>query len=276
MPYTQYIEPIYKAFWDYPQNIKSLKTLESTFITGEPRTGKTFLAIKYLRQTIESMNWNDSIAYDVIKIVRHSDLLNLATSSKTSDNGSQDRRDFKKIKECGLLIWDDLGSVKTSDFRDEIIFEIIDYRVVNDLPTVITSNLSLDALGVLYTERISGRIRDLCQNKITLKNDILKIDSNKIQELLESYKIPVNNTEKDLLDANLKNNVLSVKGDDKDRRVRAFKDYLTELLKFTSSLESSAILIARKAIINNPKTYNEAFGDIELDQLFLQIKQSEF
>lgn len=67
---------------------------------------------------------------------------------------------FDRVKNAYLLILDDLGAENPSQWAQEKLFQLLNHRYVNRMPTVITTNVELD--------RIDGRIRsrmvdpDLC------------------------------------------------------------------------------------------------------------------
>ncbi len=63
------------------------------------------------------------------------------------------------LKKIDFLVLDDVGVEKYSEFREEIIYKIINYRYENKLSTAFTSNLKLAELGELYSDRISSRIK---------------------------------------------------------------------------------------------------------------------
>ncbi|MDO4500019.1 MAG: ATP-binding protein [Erysipelotrichaceae bacterium] len=59
---------------------------------------------------------------------------------------------IESIKKCDCLIMDDIGSESVSSYsRDDLLFNILDYRMENKLITVFTSNLSKDSLLKHYT-----------------------------------------------------------------------------------------------------------------------------
>ena len=58
---------------------------------------------------------------------------------------------FEEIRNANLLIMDDFGTQNATGWAQEKLFQIINYRYTNKLPTVITTNLMLD--------QIEGRIR---------------------------------------------------------------------------------------------------------------------
>lgn len=63
---------------------------------------------------------------------------------------------FEEIRNSDLLILDDFGTQNATAWAQEKLFQIINYRYTNKLPTVITTNLMLD--------QIEGRIRSRLQD----------------------------------------------------------------------------------------------------------------
>ena len=63
---------------------------------------------------------------------------------------------FNEIRNADLLILDDFGTQNATGWAQEKLFQIINYRYINKLPTVITTNLMLD--------EIEGRIRSRLQD----------------------------------------------------------------------------------------------------------------
>ena len=73
---------------------------------------------------------------------------------------------FELIYNCDLLIIDDLGTEYTNNFIASQFFTCINERLLNRRSTLISTNLSLDTLADLYTERSFSRITS---NYIMLK-----------------------------------------------------------------------------------------------------------
>jgi DNA replication protein DnaC len=66
--------------------------------------------------------------------------------------------ELEMVKRCKLLIIDDIGSEKLTEWVRERIVSIIHTRVSNGLSTIYTSNLSPDELKEEMGDRISSRI----------------------------------------------------------------------------------------------------------------------
>ncbi|WKZ47616.1 MAG: ATP-binding protein [Anaerolineales bacterium] len=63
---------------------------------------------------------------------------------------------FEDIRNADLLIMDDFGTQNATPWAQEKLFQIINYRYINKLPTVITTNLILDEIE----SRIRSRLQD--------------------------------------------------------------------------------------------------------------------
>jgi DNA replication protein DnaC len=63
---------------------------------------------------------------------------------------------FEEIRNIRLLILDDLGTQNATPWAEEKLYQIFNYRYVNHLPTVITTNQKLDDIE----GRIQSRLRD--------------------------------------------------------------------------------------------------------------------
>jgi DNA replication protein DnaC len=79
------------------------------------------------------------------------DLLDSLRFSYNSSSQTSFEDRFKEIRQAPLLILDDFGTQNATAWAQEKLFQIINYRYINKLPMVVTTNLDLD--------QIEGRIR---------------------------------------------------------------------------------------------------------------------
>jgi len=63
---------------------------------------------------------------------------------------------FEEVRSADLLVLDDFGTQNATGWAQEKLFQIMNYRYINDLPTVITTNLMLDEIE----SRIRSRLQD--------------------------------------------------------------------------------------------------------------------
>lgn len=98
--------------------------------------------------------------------------------------------DFEeRCLEAHFLYLDDIGTEYKTDFANEKLFTLLDYRASNGLKTFITTNLSILELKNVYGERIQSRIFELCI-PILVKGDDKrkKILADRVKILLERKK----------------------------------------------------------------------------------------
>lgn len=63
---------------------------------------------------------------------------------------------FEQIRNAELLVLDDFGTQNATGWAQEKLFQIINYRYINKLPLVVTTNLALDEIEA----RIRSRLQD--------------------------------------------------------------------------------------------------------------------
>jgi DNA replication protein DnaC len=83
------------------------------------------------------------------------DLLDTLRFAYNSDDTTFEQR-FDQIRTAELLVLDDFGTQNATAWAQEKLFQIINYRYINRLPLVVTTNLSLDEIEA----RIRSRLQD--------------------------------------------------------------------------------------------------------------------
>ena len=83
------------------------------------------------------------------------DLLDTLRFAYSGDDTSFEER-FSDIRNAKLLVLDDFGTQNATGWAQEKLFQIVNYRYINKLPTVITTNLALDEIE----PRIRSRLTD--------------------------------------------------------------------------------------------------------------------
>ena len=85
-------------------------------------------------------------------------LFNTLAQTKFDKNDTDAKNMAEYIYNCDLLIIDDLGSEYTNAFIAAQFFTCINERLIHRRSTIISTNLSLESLADLYTERSFSRI----------------------------------------------------------------------------------------------------------------------
>lgn len=140
---------------DYVDNFKSHEKAGEGFIFyGDVGTGKTIMAEVIINTFIERYA-------QPAKMVQLTDIIQLAI-----DNGTSYNSFIATLSYIPLLVVDDLGVERKSDFAIEKITQIVDKRYKSFKPTIYTTNLSVKAMEEcedMQYRRIYDRILDRCK-----------------------------------------------------------------------------------------------------------------
>ncbi|CEP66626.1 AAA+ ATPase domain [Moorella glycerini] len=129
------------------------------FIFGPVGSGKTFLAAAIANAlTAAGREVLFTVVPDLLDAIR-------ATYDRRPQDGSQTELELiDTARKVAVLILDDLGAHNYTDWTCNKIYSLINYRLINELPTVVTSNLDLKALEDYLGERTTSRLVQLCQS----------------------------------------------------------------------------------------------------------------
>ena len=105
--------------------------------------------------------------------------------NKLTDMYSGDRNAYiDSFKRYPLLIIDDLGMERNSEFAREQVFSVIDSRYRSQLPMIVTTNLSLEELKDptdLSRSRIYDRVLERCMPICVNEHNIRELDNTACQ-----------------------------------------------------------------------------------------------
>lgn len=144
---------ITNAMKNYVKNFKDLRSQgKGLLLYGNCGSGKTFAACEVANALIDK-------GYPVLA----TNFARLTNTIQGMYEGKQ--RYIDSLNQFDLLIIDDLGAERSSEFMQEMIYNIIDNRYRAGLPMIITTNLSIDKIknppSIEYT-RIYDRILERC------------------------------------------------------------------------------------------------------------------
>lgn len=145
------------------------------FFYGDTGVGKTFLSNCIARELIDS-------AYSVIYFTAF-ELFDIFAKSQFDKDDLADTM-YEYIFDCDLLIIDDLGTELTNSFSASRLFLCLNERLLNKRSTIISTNLSLEAVVEIYSERIFSRITSnytmlrLTGDDIRIKKKLRKTEVN--------------------------------------------------------------------------------------------------
>ena len=137
------------------------------FVSGGVGLGKTFLLSAICNSLIEG---GVPTLYTVF-----SDLISdIKRSFNADERGMTETALMEAARGVRVLILDDLGAEQVTEFVQSRLFDIVNYRRNHDLPLVVSSNLSIDQIGSMYSMRISSRITEMC-NPISLYGQDIRL-----------------------------------------------------------------------------------------------------
>lgn len=143
---------------------------QGLMLYGSYGIGKTHLAAAIANRFIGKM----SVLY-----ISCPDLL---LEIRESINGKGKPERFAVARQVPLLVLDDIGAEKPSDWVRETLFVLINHRYEYKLPTVFTTNCTLEELEVRLGGRIVSRIAEMCRC-IKFSGKDFRLNKNKISEV---------------------------------------------------------------------------------------------
>lgn len=120
------------------------------FFYGDVGIGKTFLSNCIAKELMDA-------GFSVIYYSAPS-FFNTLAQGTFQKNDPDAQSIYESIFDCDLLIIDDLGTEFTNAFISTQFFTCLNERLLANKSTIISTNLSLESLADLYTERSFSRI----------------------------------------------------------------------------------------------------------------------
>lgn len=140
----------YKEFYEVRN-----KRRNSILFCGQVGSGKSHLsvalALNFLKQRIK-------VVYMPYRDV-------ITTIKQNMIDYEYYTRTISKYQLCEVLLIDDLFKGKVNESDVNIVFEIINYRYLNYLPIIVSSEFSIDSL-LAFDEGIASRIYEMCKEYI--------------------------------------------------------------------------------------------------------------
>lgn len=148
------------------------------YIYGDLGVGKTYMCIALANSLV---NKGEKVAF-----IKANYFINEMRKEVLNNNGEYENI-IDKIKKAKYLFIDDIGSETVSEYsRDDLLFNILDYRMENKLCTIFTSNLSKDALLKHYIYDKDGqapiKAKRLLERIDILSDDYVLKGTNKRRE----------------------------------------------------------------------------------------------
>ena len=136
----------------------------SLLFTGAPGLGKTFLSACIARTVADN---GYSVVYDTAG--------KLFSDFEAVKFGGNQRDVTEKYLACDLLIIDDLGTELTTQFTQSVLYQVINTRLMEDKPVIVSTNLNDEGLRQRYAPAIASRLLGAYQTCRFLGQDIRQL-----------------------------------------------------------------------------------------------------
>ncbi len=137
---------IFRTCREYAENFRPNSA--NLLFWGAPGLGKTHLSLAIANAAIEK---GFGVVYGSAQ--KYASAFEKERFSREAGEGTAG-----DLKNCDLLILDDLGTEFPSAYSNAGIYDVVNDRLMSGRPTIISTNLALDGLEKRYSERFASRI----------------------------------------------------------------------------------------------------------------------
>lgn len=172
---------------EYPYGTKK----QGLMFIGDPGTGKTHLAVAVMKRLIA--RGFECVFFD------YQNLLERIRSSYDQASGAAQREAYQMALDCEVLVLDDLGAHRVTDWVEDTVTSLITYRYNQNKPLIATTNLRDSEAGdapassgsvagdmasrYYLTERVGSRARsrlfEMCRTISTRGVDDYRVRKNR-------------------------------------------------------------------------------------------------
>ena len=149
----------------FVRNVNDNSASDGIVLIGPVGSGKTLLACSIANSLLEG---GKEVLFVVVP-----DLLDQIRATYDHSNGYTEQDLIEAARGVGILILDDMGAHNYTEWTRNKLYSIINHRMNNRLPTVITTNLDLAELEEHVGERTTSRIIQMCKvYRLCVETDI--------------------------------------------------------------------------------------------------------
>lgn len=168
-------ENAYQQAWKYAQEFKEWGG-DSLIIWGDYGNGKSHLAAAVANYLNEHGH--------IVIFQSVPELLERIRNTFNRNNQETEREIMSALQRCDLLVLDDIGAERVTDWVSDALFRIIDGRYRKEKPILYTSNLKPS----LLLDRLGGRIYDrMTETSLTVENKATSYRRQKAVERFRKY-----------------------------------------------------------------------------------------
>lgn len=169
-----FIPPRFREPIEIPEEIRAWVSLgnkaQGLYLAGQVGTGKTHAAWMALGSWCLATgvtpcgegysDWTERRTRPSVIFSRLTDLLD---DFRPGDDSVQRVRDCQSAR---LLVIDDLGAEKASEWTQERLYSVVDHRYANCMPLIVTGNLPPAKLAEQTGDRVASRLAEMCRDHV--------------------------------------------------------------------------------------------------------------
>ncbi len=147
------MKTVYEYCYEWAKDFSKNST--GLIMLGKTGLGKTHLSLAILGVVI---NKGYSVYYDSVQ-----NIMDKLQKEHFSRNAQGEQESItQELFESDLLILDDLGAEFSTQFTVSQLYNILNTRMINSLPVIISTNLTVREIEEKYSQRIASRIVGSC------------------------------------------------------------------------------------------------------------------
>lgn len=147
---AQRAQDAYDVCYAYATGGSALRDGKSILLYGNVGVGKTHLAAAIANYFVDN---GTAVLFDT-----YSNHLNRL---KEEFNSGEDRRYLRIMKQMPVLVIDDVGKERQTEWTRAVMFDVINYRYEHRLPIIITTNFNMRQLEDYFDEAVFSRLCEM-------------------------------------------------------------------------------------------------------------------
>lgn len=153
-----WVAPAFVLPYAPPDSRAGFRDFRGLFLTGPTGRKKTASLCLLARDWLTRAGRKGSKAWGFVSFPE----LCVELQEAWREGGSGPMKIIDRLAEVPLLIVDDVGVEKTTDFVLQSAYLLFNKREQNEVPTYGTSNLTIEQIEAKLDDRIASRIRGMC------------------------------------------------------------------------------------------------------------------
>lgn len=173
-------ENAYNKALAFAEEYKRGQTPNGFGLVGGVGSGKTYIATALVNQIMkyrlecltDEEKENATKGRNIATPVHFISFTELFERLKPNNDESNENL-MQKVKTAKILVLDDFGACKITEWITDRLFEIVDYRYCEELPIIYTTNIPPDKLKTIVNkdireriDRITDRLKEMCKVEV--------------------------------------------------------------------------------------------------------------